>query len=70
MKKYSVSIKSIDFVDYYNAYVKVVRYWRECGGTQENGVFIGEESAVACFHLTFNDANLIISFTEIQTVKM
>jgi hypothetical protein len=70
MKKYSVSIKSLDFVNYYKAYVKIVRYWRECGGTQENGIFIGDENAVSCFHLTFNDNNLIITFSEIKAVKV
>lgn len=70
MKRYSVSIQSENFVDYYIAHTQVVRYWRECGGTQDRGVFVGDDSAVACFHLTFNDNNLIVTFSEIKTVKI
>lgn len=68
MKTYSVYFQAIEYTDYSKVYAKIVKHWLECGGNrnQESGMFVGDESVVACFHLTFIDDNLIVTFSEIK----
>lgn len=69
-KYYSISIRSHNFVQYHKKYGMIRKHWSECGGKVVNTIFQGEPHTLQEFYLTFNDPNLIITFTELTVEKI